>query len=193
MAVMSGGTADQGHTNLLQGDFGESWLEVVASAAGLLHGRPYRLDLQKTDVQIAAPGDESSDETTVQVQVKTKVGFTGLGDGTASFELDLATYEELRKIHHIRKLLAVIWLEREGDRVVVDDAGSMLVGRGAWMSLETLGATTNTDSVTVRLPLDNRLDALGLRRMLTTYGVPRSSQVPDMDWLTSDVDLWSGA
>jgi hypothetical protein len=29
--------------------------------------------------------------------------------------------------------------------------------------------------------------------MLETYGVPRSSQVPDMDWITSDVDLWSGA
>jgi hypothetical protein len=40
MALMSGGTAEQGYRNLLQGDFGESWLEVVASAAGLLHGRP---------------------------------------------------------------------------------------------------------------------------------------------------------
>jgi hypothetical protein len=140
---MTQGNAEQGRQNLLQGDFGESWLEVVASAAGLLHGRPYRLDLQKTDVQIANPGDDVTDETTVQVQVKTQVGFTAHEDGTASFRLELADYEELRRIHHIRKLLEVIWLEREGDRVVVDGVGTMLIGRGAWMSLEDLVAKPN--------------------------------------------------
>jgi len=37
--------------NAIQGDFGEAWLEVVASGCGLLRGRS-TLDLEKTDLDL---------------------------------------------------------------------------------------------------------------------------------------------
>jgi hypothetical protein len=42
--------------NVLQGDFGEAWLEAVAAGCGILHGRPASLDLQKSDIQLTFVG-----------------------------------------------------------------------------------------------------------------------------------------
>ena len=59
--------------NAIQGDFGEAWLEVVASGCGLLRGRS-TLDLEKADVELTYPGRlEGSYCPTVKVQVKTQV------------------------------------------------------------------------------------------------------------------------
>jgi hypothetical protein len=61
-----------------------------------------------------------------------------------------------------------------------------MVGRGAWVSLEGHPATTNTSSRSVRLPVTNTIDRLGLERMLATYGVRSSTPVPEVDaWGTS--------
>ena len=170
--------------SLLQGDFGEAWLEAVAAGSGILHGRPSTLDLDKADVQLSRPSLLSGDdERTIKVQVKTALDFSADSDGTASFEIDVPTYDVLRAMTRtVRRVLAVIWLERDGDRIQLQDDGTLLVGRSAWVSLEDKDATSNTSSVTIRVPLANTIDQPGLLRMLDLYGVPRSSQVPDVDW-----------
>jgi Domain of unknown function (DUF4365) len=174
--------------SLLRGDFGEAWLQAVAAGSGILHGRPSTVDLDKADVQLSLPTVLSGDdERTVKVQVKTALDFTAEPDGTAAFELDVPTYDVLRVVMHtVRRVLAVIWLERDGDRIRLQGDGTLLVGRSAWVSLEDKDATSNTSSVTIRVPLANTIDQPGLLRMLELYGVPRSSQVPDVDW-------WTGA
>jgi hypothetical protein len=57
----------------------------------------------------------------------------------------------------------------------------LMVGCGAWVSLEGHPETTNTSSHVVRLPLGNTIDRPGLERMLETYGVRSSTPVPDID------------
>ena len=171
--------------NAIQGDFGEAWLEAVAAGCGLLHGRPATLDHQKADVQLTFPGDIGGTyNPTVMVQVKTEVNLRADQDGNFAYDLDLSTYDMLRRDDHsVRRILAVIGLSGDGTRVRLHVDGTLLVGRGAWVSLEGQPASVNTTSQVIRLPAVNTLDEPGLYRMLGTYGVRRSSPVPD-------VDLW---
>jgi hypothetical protein len=47
--------------------------------------------------------------------------------------------------------------------------------------LEGLAPSQNTQTQVVHLPKEHVLDPDGFVKMLTTYGVPRSSQVPTVD------------
>lgn len=168
--------------NGLQGDFGEAWLEAVAAGSGLLHGRPTSLDLQKADVQLVYPGRASNTRyPTVLAQVKTTIGLRGPRNGAFSYDLDIATYEVLRQTDHVlRRILVVIGLPPEGDSVRLLPEGTLLAGKGAWVSLEGRPPSPNQSTQTVRLPEANTLDYGGLERMLRTYGVRGSTPAPDV-------------
>src|SRR5262245_2705911 len=171
--------------NAIQGDFGEAWLEVVAAGCGLLHGRPATLDLQKADVQLTLQGwIGRTYNPTVMVQVKTEVGLSVDQDGSLVYNLDVPTYDVLRRDDHsVRRVLAVVGLVKESASVRVQEDGTLLVGRGAWVSLEGYPETTNKTSQVVRVPAGNTLDEPGLHRMLGTYGVRRTFPVPvDDPW-----------
>jgi hypothetical protein len=162
------------------------WLEAVAAASGLDHGRPDRKDLDKADVQLTMLSVVAGTyHPRVDVQVKTEVGLRAGEDGMISYNLDISTYDVLRRQDHVvRRILVVIGLEPEEPRVRLVDEGTLLIGRGAWVSLEGLPASPNTTSQVVRLPVTNTIDAQGLTRMLTQYGVRSSTPVPDPDlWL----------
>ncbi|MFF5110503.1 DUF4365 domain-containing protein [Streptosporangium sp. NPDC000509] len=173
----------RGHEqNALQGDFGEAWLEVVAAGCGFLHGRPATLDLQKADVQLFRRGVEHGTyNPAVLIQVKTTVDLRREG-GTYNYDLDIETYDVLRRDDHaIRRILAVIGVAEGGENVRLHADGTLLVGRGAWVSLEGMPASDNTKTQVVRLPAAHTLDRRGLHLMLSTYGVRRSTPVPDVD------------
>lgn len=81
---------------MLQGDFGEAWLEAVAAGCDLLHGRPSTVDLDKADVQLTKAGLWwGSYSPTVKVQVKTTSNLRRLGGRDMSYDLDVATYNVL--------------------------------------------------------------------------------------------------
>ncbi len=171
----------QGHMNILQGEFGESWIRSVAAGSGLLHGHPFTLDLWWTDVLLGLPAYTPEDpEQTVRVQVKTTTGFSPRDDGTVSYELAIRDYNALRVRRNIRRVLAVVWLSTEGSRIRLEADGTLMVGHAAWMSLEDLPESSNATSVSVGIPLANKVDEPGLRRMLGEFGVPRSTDVPDV-------------
>jgi hypothetical protein len=169
--------------NAIQGDFGEAWLRVVASGCGLLHGPATTVDLDKADVQLTLRGYvDGTYSPTVMAQVKTEVGLRTDAAGNFVYNLDVQTYDVLRRDDHsVRRVLVVIGLVREGPRVRLHEDGTLLVGRGAWVSLEGYPPTENTTSQVIRLAVANTLDEPGLYRMLRTYGVRRSSPVPDID------------
>jgi hypothetical protein len=173
----------------LQGDFGEAWLEAVAAGCGFLHGRPSSLDLEKADVQLTLRGRYGGTfNPTVKVQVKTEVNLRSHADGSLVYSLDVPTYDVLRREDHsVRRILAVIGLPADGPRVRLGDDGTVLMGRGAWVSLEGHPASMNSTTQVIELPVANTLDDAGLRRMLTTYGVTRPTPVPDVDpWAEAD-------
>ena len=157
-------------------------MEVVASGCGLLRGRS-TLDLEKADLELTYPGQLGDSYCpTVKVQVKTQVNLKADANGNLMYNLDVQTYDSLRRADHtVRRVLVVIGLLADGPRVRLHEDGTLLVGRGAWMSLEGYPATSNTAKQVVRLPLGNTLDDNGLYRMLSTYGIRRSFPVPDAD------------
>lgn len=174
--------------NTLQGDFGETWLEAVAAGCGLSHGRPDTLDLDKADIQLMIRGVvRGTYNPTVKVQVKTEVGLGPGDDGMLSYSLDIETYDVLRREDHVvRRILVVIGLDIDGSRVRLHDDGTLLVGRGAWVSLEGMPASENSTKQVVKLPVANTIDHAGLERMLTEYGVRSSAPVPTVDIWRND-------
>ncbi len=166
----------------LQGDFGEMWLRTVAAGCGILQGRPTTLDRTKTDVHLVLEGEwYGTDDPAVNVQVKTTTRLRR-HRGYFSYDLDIPTFDKLRKPNAATpRVLVVIGLEPDGERVMLQHNGTLLIGCGAWVSLEGRRASANTTTQVVRLPVVNTLDRLGLRRMLTTYGVRSSTPVPLLD------------
>lgn len=172
-----------GLERVLRGDFGEAWLEVTAAGCGIDHGRPSTTDLKKADVQLTLREEVSGVmNPTVLVQVKTTVGLREHGQDHWAYDLDADTHDVLRRTNHqTRRILAVIELSADGETLRMEPDGTLLVGRTAWVSLENEVASSNDTQQVVYLPKDNLLDPEGLRVMLTNYGVPRSSQVPEID------------
>jgi hypothetical protein len=182
-AFMAGGTVRPDEENIVQGDFGEAWLMAIAAAQGLSHGRPDTVDLDKADVQLTLR-EEVGDtyHPTVKVQVKTTIRHRETPEGDLVYDLDVTTHNVLcRTNHSVRRILVVFALSAEGERVRLTDEGTLLVGQGAWVSLEGNQPTTNTSKQAVTLPGSNTIDEAGLRRMLETYGVRRSTSVPDFE------------
>jgi hypothetical protein len=97
-----------GEDNLLRGDYGETWLRVVAAGSGLLHGRPTSLDLEKADVELVRRGFWAGVwNPTVKVQVKMTIELRE-EDGHFVYDLDVATYEVLRRLNEtVRRILIV--------------------------------------------------------------------------------------
>ena len=170
-------------SNIVQGDFGEAWLEAVAASEGISHGRPATVDLEKADVQLTLL-EEVGDtiNPTVKVQVKTEVGLRQNHHGDLAYGLDVTTYNFLSKSNHsVRRILVVIGLSEDGERVRMTDDGTLLVGTAAWVSLEGCPPSTNESKKTVYLPVANSVDGPGLRRMLEEFGVRLSTPVPDFN------------
>lgn len=174
---------DSGDANTLQGEFGENWLRVVASGCGLLHGDPDKRDLQKADVSLTRQGDFiHTYNPTVWAQVKTTHTLRRRPDGTLVYDLDVPTYNVLRRNNHlVPRVLVVVEVSADGERVQLREDGTLLVGEARWVSLEGAQATSNTDSQIVELPPSNTVDSDGLHRMIMSYGVRRSTPVPDED------------
>lgn len=177
----------QADSNSLRGDYGETWLRAVAASSGLLHGRPTTLDLEKADVELVRLGCWNGMwHPTVKVQVKTTVDLRE-EDGHFIYDLDIETYNILRRENEtVRRVLAVFRLPKRGEKVRLLRSGTLLTGRGAWVSLEGHPASPNRSSRVVRLPVANTIDRRGLERMLATYGFRSSTPVPEITvWETS--------
>jgi hypothetical protein len=160
-----------GAENILQGDYGETWLRAVAAASGLLHGRPTTLDLEKADVELVRMGLWNGTwNPTVKVQVKTTANVRQ-EDGHFFYDLDIGTYDVLRRDNEtVRRVLAVFGLPKVGEKVRLLKNGTLLAGCGVWTSLEGCPPSLNKASQVVRLPAANTVDRRGLERMLETYG-----------------------
>lgn len=177
--------ATSADANLLQGDYGETWVAVIAAACGIQHGRPTTLDLDKADVLLCLLATVAGTyHPSVLAQVKTLQDLR-YDEASAEYvyDLDVKTYNVLRRTDtSFRRVLVVIEVpDADSTRVRLERDGTTLLGIGAWVSIEGAPETTNTTTIAVRLPAANTLDPSGLRRMLETFGVNRSTPVPEVD------------
>ncbi|WP_433010334.1 DUF4365 domain-containing protein [Kribbella sp. CA-294648] len=177
------GEDNDNDANTLQGEFGETWLRAVAAGSNLAHGPGDTRDLIKWDVGLTKNGEVNGTYCpTVWAQVKTTQSLRRLPDGTFAYDLDIKTYDLLRRTNHAtRRVLVVIEVRDSADRIRLEEHGTLLVGEARWTSLEGKSPTTNTGRQVVYLPAENTVDPPGLHRMLETYGVNRTTPVPDVD------------
>jgi Domain of unknown function (DUF4365) len=171
-----------GNESSILGDFGEGWLRVCAAGFGLLHGTPDSGDLIKSDVSVTHDGEAwGTSNPSVWVQVKTTQNARENDDGGLTYDLDVATYDVLRRTNsHTRRLLMVVKVSDPSKKVVVTSDGTLLVGIARWVSLEGWPETQNKDTVAVQLPGENTVDGQGLQRMLRQYGTRQSTPVPEV-------------
>lgn len=169
--------------NAVQGDYGEQWLEIVAAAHGIDHGRVATTDLDKADVQLTVRGEVNGYQSpTVKVQVKTTTNLRRDTNGDMLYDLDVDAHNFLCKTNHSTgRILVVVALSDDEERVRVTDEGTLLLGGAAWVSLQGVAPSSNKESQVVRVPASNVVDGRGLERMVGTYGVPRTSAVPEYD------------
>ena len=80
----------------------------------------------------------------------------------------------------------MIGLEPEEPRVKLHAEGTLLIGQGAWVSLEGMPASDNAVTQVVKLPVTNTIDPPGLKRMLMQYGVRSTTPAPAPDLWLSD-------
>lgn len=173
---------DEGERSLLQGDFGEYWVHTAAAGCGIDHGPNASVDRIKGDVRLTLSGIvRNVRNPSVLIQVKTTAGLRDVGDWWA-YDLDVDTHDVLRQTNHqTRRVLAVIGLSADGETLRIEPDGTLLLGHTTWVSLEGEDESPNKGTQVVYLPKDNVLDPAGLKRMLETYGIPRSSAVPDVE------------
>jgi hypothetical protein len=179
--MVATGRSDE--VSAIQGDFGEAWLEVVAAAQGLGHNRGDTLDFDKADVILTLREEVGNTyHPSVKVQVKTTIHAREDEGGNLIYDLDAQTHNILCKTNHsTRRTLVVVEVSADGERVRLAEDGTLLVGRAAWVSLEGRDTTDNTRTKAVTLPAANTVDEPGLRRMLETYGVRRTTDLPDFN------------
>ena len=173
----------KGNESSILGDFGEHWLRVCASGVNLLHGSPDSRDLIRADVSVTYDGSAwGTSNPSVWVQVKTTQNAREGEDDSLTFDLDVETYNVLRRTDsHTRRLLLVVKVSDLDEKIQLAPDGTLLRGTARWVSIEGWPETFNTESVAVRLPGENRVDQQGLLRMLEEYGTRRSTPVPEID------------
>jgi hypothetical protein len=116
------------------------------------------------------------------VQVKTTITLRRLSSGDFGYDLDLETYDALRRTDHaVGRVLAVIGITGEGENVRLHSEGTLLCGQGAWISLEGVDPSKNKTSQAIHLPAANTLDRPGLHRLLKMHGIRRSTPVPSIN------------
>jgi hypothetical protein len=170
--------------NSQQGDFGEAWLEVVAAGAGLLHCRGTTLDREKADVELVFPGKlGNASYPTVKAQVKTTNGLRTTANGDQTYDLDADAYNVLVRTDHTVRRILVVFDTSQAELYRVTHEGTLLLGKGLWVSLEGLPESANTSTVAVTLPISNTLDRVGLERMIAAYGIRMTTN-------TAEPNVW---
>lgn len=140
------------------GDFGESWIRALCTAAGLVPARP---DSDRVGLDLAV---HDARQEFIRVQVKTTEHADIHSDGL-HFSLDVPTYDRLRSGSTPGYLMVVSLRDHHPRWTGHCLMGSIVRGAGFWLALSGLPATTNTSSITVTLPLANMITPAALRQL----------------------------
>lgn len=146
-----------------RGEFGESWLKTLCSAA---HCPAARMtpDVVGADLVVH---DHSYEMIRIQVKTtesphRTAVGFR--------FDLDVPTYERLRQGSSPGFLVLVVLHRRHPWWTRHFGAGSVVRATAYWSKLYGLGPTPNAVTVTIAVPIANVLTPTSLLDLFPSGG-----------------------
>lgn len=128
------------------------YVHAVATGAGYITASPL-LDREGMDLRIRAGG---AMRPALDLQLKATVNLKSSGDGYVRYPLKVRNYDLLRDEAQTPRLLVVLDLPKDEDRWITVTINELVLrSRAYWVSLRDLEETTNTTSVTVRIPERN--------------------------------------
>lgn len=159
-------------TNLVKENLSEAYLMLVASINGFSPERRRR-DNDGVDVEVLHNGKLDTTCTRIEgkisVQLKATVNWTpNIDDATISYALDVKNYNDLRATELVvpRILVLLCLPQEEHDWLGITEDILTLKKCAYWYSLRGMPATTNTQTVTLRIPSGNLLTKDALRELM---------------------------
>jgi uncharacterized protein DUF4365 len=160
----------------VQGYFGESFVRVLASAAGLISGKP-ELDMMGVDLTLYYPGSRGTTQfPVIDVQVKSWSRPAGSAD-VWHYPMKVAQYNNLAgHAYSVPRFLFLVLVPEESEQYAYADGDALQLRHcGYWLSLAD-HAPIDVDeqkTITVRVPKRNMLTVPALRELLTAVPAQR--------------------
>lgn len=140
-----------------------AYVHAVASRAGYVVQTP-EYDTDGVDLEIRAGG---AMRPAVDLQLKATVNLPAARSGYRRFPLKVNNYRRLRATCQTPCVLVVLDLPPEdGDWLEISFDALVLRRCAYWVSLRGCPETSNTSSVTVRIPMANRFDVQALTAIM---------------------------
>lgn len=149
--------------------FNVAYIHAMAAQAGLNPSQP-AVDDDSVDLQLSAKNwvGGSRRSPMIQLQLKCTAAAT-VANGVIKFALPIKNYDDLRATDlMLPRYLAVMRVPQDDATWIQHNADHMaLLNDCYWVSLRGLPETTNTATVTVDIPLTQRLTTESLRGLLS--------------------------
>lgn len=158
--------------NARKDHFSRAVVRVIAATAGVGATVP-ELDQDSEDIQFAAPDTGTHPGAKLSAQLKCSEAIDPSGDEFA-FELPVKNYNDLRwppESLYVPRILIVVHVPHDPVEWMVCEPEQMVLRRCAyWLSLAGSGETSNSSSVTVKVPTEQVFDAKALLQNLQPPG-----------------------
>lgn len=146
--------------------FSAGVVTAVASAAGLVP-QVMPIDANKIDMQVQTWGPFEGRMRVIGLQLKSTHRPQFSRDRSfLSYSLDRADYEQLRAPGSIPRFLVVVVVPRPTAPWVRVRSNIVALGAAAWWCAITDPTPISTDTKTIRVPTENRLDAPALLNLM---------------------------
>lgn len=151
--------------------YSRAFLQAIASPAGYSCTAP-TVDDDSIDVTLSGRGQYDA-VTSPRLDVQLKCTSTAVvKDGAFSHPLPKKNYDDLRATDRlVPAILVVVRAPAEpAEWTTVDDAETRILHSAYWQSLRGRPETTNTTSVTISIPVAQRLSVAELQRVMAVVG-----------------------
>lgn len=149
-------------TERIKEDLSICYLKAVSAAKGV-ELEEYRHDEDSTDVVIKKfvtldGGIKFNSQISVQLKATSSSSQYRIGDGEITYRLKVKNYNDLCAKSAMPSILGLFILpEDENEWVNWDESELLLKGQMFWISLQGNSESSNSDSVSVKIPKENRI------------------------------------
>ncbi len=160
------------HISHRQEAFSLAYVRAVAAASGYRVQEGCQPDDDSIDLTLAARGPGGAVHSPkVDVQLKCRLGRPA-GEPDFSYDLKAKNYEDLRHTAvQVPRILVIVAVPAEVDRWVEQDEERLLIRHCSWwVSLRGWDASTNSSTVRVSIPRQQRFNVDNLTTMMERIG-----------------------
>ena len=160
------------HETQQKEQFNIAFMRAVISVAGY---NILRMEVDDDSVDISVRGNrrDGNVRKAPQLDIQAKCTETDGGTGPSlPFDLKLKNYDDLRAADvHVPAILVVLWVPQDVAQWMSENADQTVLRRCAyWMSLQSMGPTTNATGQRVHIPRSQQFTSSSLRDIMVRIG-----------------------